>query len=85
MINEVALRDTLLAFATENRSSYVMMSSLLNELAALRETVRALDPTFAEVLEQKRKHYEKTNADIVQPLVAGYNEIIRRLEAGEVC
>jgi hypothetical protein len=47
MIDESALKDTLLSMATDNRMAYVMMSSLLNEVASLRETVRGLDPTFA--------------------------------------
>ena len=37
MINEPALRDFLLAFAEDNRSTYIMFSSLLNEIASLRE------------------------------------------------
>jgi len=36
------------------RSNYLMISSLGAEVIALRETIRGLDPTFAEVLAQKR-------------------------------
>lgn len=43
MINENALRDALLALATDARSNYVMIESLLHEVAALRETVRGFD------------------------------------------
>ena len=42
MINENALRDALLSLATDGRSNYVMISSVLNELAAIREIVRGL-------------------------------------------
>jgi len=31
-----------------------MIATVLAELTALRETVRGLDPTFADILEQKR-------------------------------
>jgi len=54
LINEASLKDVLLALATQSKTQYVMLSSILNELAALRETVRDLDPIFGEVLEQKR-------------------------------
>lgn len=85
MINEYALRDALLALATDGRSNYLMISSVLNELAALRETVRGLDPTFADILEQKRQEAAQENAEVVKAVVVRYDEIIRRLSNGEVC
>jgi hypothetical protein len=85
MINEAALRDALLAMATDLRSQYVVFSSVLAELEALRETVRGLDPTFAEVLEQKRKAALQANEPLAERVTAGYDEIIRRLKSGEVC
>jgi hypothetical protein len=54
LVNETALRDTLLSIVTDARTKYIMLSSTLNKLAALRETVRGLDPTFRDVMEQKR-------------------------------
>jgi hypothetical protein len=85
MVNEPALRDVLLAFATDNRSTYVMLSSLLNEVAALRETVRGLDPTFSDVLKLKQGEEVQRQADIVQSVILGYDAIIQRLNAGGVC
>lgn len=85
MINENALRDALLALATDARSSYVMISSLLRELAALRETVRALDPTFADILELERRQAAQNDNEEVRTIIAHYDEIIRRLDNGEVC
>jgi hypothetical protein len=85
MINENALRDALLALATDGRSNYVMISSALNELAALRETVRGLDPTFADILEQKRQEAARANAEVVEVVMTQYAELIRRLNNGEVC
>jgi len=85
MVNENALRDALLALATDGRSNYVMLSSLLHEVTALRETLRGLDPTFANVLEQKRQAAAQNDADVVRGLVARYDDIIRRLSIGEVC
>ncbi len=85
MINENALRDALLALATDGRSNYVMISSVLNELTALRETVRGLDPTCADILERKRQESVQGDAEVVKTVIAQYDEIIRRLMSGEVC
>jgi hypothetical protein len=85
MINENALRDALLALATDGRSNYVMISSVLNELAAIREIVRGLDPTFAHILDQKRQEAGQSDAESASAVIARYDEIIRRLYDGEVC
>jgi hypothetical protein len=85
MINENALRDTLLALATEGRSNHVMISSVLNELAAIREIVRGLDPTSADVLDQKRQAAAQSEAESARAVIARYDEMIRRLYNGEVC
>ena len=85
MINENALRDALLSLATDGRSNYVMISSVLNELAAIREIVRGLDPTFAHILDQKRQEAGQSDAESASAVIARYDEIIRRLYDGEVC
>jgi len=85
MINENALRDALLALATYGRSNYVMISSVLNELAAVREIVRGLDPTSTDTLDQKRQEAAQSEAESARAVIARYDEIIRRLYNGEVC
>jgi len=85
MINEANLRDALLAFTADAKSNYVMFSALNTEIEALRETVRALDPTFADVMAQKTKEIEAKNAAIVQAVIAGYDEKFRILTEGYVC
>jgi len=85
MINENALRDALLALATDGRSNYVMISSVLNELAAVREIVRGLDPTSSDALDQKRQEAAQSDAESARAVIARYDEIIRRLYNGEVC
>jgi len=85
MVNENALRDALLALAQDGKSNYLMISSLLAELAALRETVRGLDPTFGDVMEQERERQVALHADTVRSVVATYDEIIQRVMSGEVC
>ena len=83
MINERALRDTLLALAEQDKNNYVMISSILDEVAALRETVRGLDPTFDEILAMKRA--ENNTADIARAVLKGCDLIIQRLKDGYVC
>jgi len=85
MVNESALRDALLAFNDDAKSQYIMLSSILAELEALRETVRGLDPTFGDVMEQKRRESAEKNADIVQAVIAGYDEKFRQMKDGYVC
>jgi hypothetical protein len=77
-IHEPALRDALATLAEQLKTQYVMLSVTLDEVAALRETVRGLDPTFSEVLEQKRK--ENSTVPERLEMLRLLNEIIRRLK-----
>jgi hypothetical protein len=85
VINETSLRNALLALAEQGKSNYQMISALVAELASLRETVRALDPTFANVLDQKRSAVAEINAPAERAVMRTYDEIIAKLKAGEVC
>ena len=85
MVNEHELRDVLMGLAMENRSAFLMTNAVLNELTALRETVRGLDPTFADVIEQKREEAEARGAVEVARVLAGIDEMIERLKNGYVC
>jgi hypothetical protein len=85
MINETQLKSALTALVMENRSAFVMSSDILAELTALRETVRALDPTFAEVLEQKRKEAEARAVVEVDRVLGNYDELLESLKNGYVC
>jgi len=85
MINESRLRETLLYLAEDNRINYIMIASLTNEIAALRETVRGLDPTFREVLEVKRDESQERGEEHIRNAIAEYDQIIQRLKEGYVC
>ncbi len=85
MINEPALRNALLALAEHVKKDYVILSSTLNEVAALRETVRGLDPTFSEVLEDKGRQSQEETREVVSLTVALLNDLVARLKAGAVC
>jgi hypothetical protein len=85
MINEPVLRETLIALAGHAKSQYVMLSSTLNEVAALRETVRGLDPTFSEVLEDRRENQAKQSAEVVSQTIRLLDDLIRVLRDRGVC
>jgi len=78
------LKDALLTLAKQNETQYRMLSGMLNELVALRETVRGLDPTFSDVLEGKRKRSQEDTKEVVTATLGLLNQIIARLGAGEV-
>ena len=85
MINENALRDALLALALELKTNYLTTTALVHEVAALRETVRGLDPTFADLLEQKRQESAQAAAKVEKAVIWTLDELMRRLTVGEVC
>lgn len=85
MVDESELRAALLAFNQDAKTQYIMLSSILAELDALRETVRGLDPTFGDVMEQKRRESAEKNAAIVQTVIAGYDAKSQLLNSGLVC
>jgi hypothetical protein len=78
MINEPLLKDALVSGAEAHRDLNAVVSILIDEIAALRETVRALDPAFDEVLARKR---EENSSDAIRKASARkHNEIVRRLK-----
>ena len=85
MVDESRLREMLLYLAEDNRTNYIMIASLTNEIAALREAVRGLDPTFHEVLEVKRDESEERGQEHIDNALAEYDQIIQRLKDGYVC
>jgi hypothetical protein len=85
MVNEMALKDSLIMLAMDAKTNFIMIASLTNELAALRESVRGLDPTFVDVLEMKRDESEVRGGDSVQRAIAGYDALIQRLTSGQGC
>jgi hypothetical protein len=80
-IHEVMLRDALTALAEQSKNHYILFSYLVNEVAALRETVKALQgPNFTAALD---KHRIEQMAKTVQEDSASkalYDEIIRRMK-----
>ncbi len=58
-----------------------MIASILAEIAALRETVRGLDPTFSEVMEHRRALEFEENRAVRLSTIASLDLIIERLKA----
>jgi hypothetical protein len=83
VINETALRDTLIILAENVKKHHEILSLAMDEIAALRETVRALDPTFDDVFRNRKAdlssvEFRRQSAEI-------YDGLIRLLKSGAVC
>jgi hypothetical protein len=85
MINESALRGILVHLTKRQKAIYQSLTATMGEAASLRETVRALDPTFDDVLAQKREEFHSKLSEIFQSDMKHYDDLIRVPEAGEVC
>jgi hypothetical protein len=55
---------------------YKTSVAILDELAALRETVRSLDLTFADVLAQKRNDYQGATQTVAEETIRDYDSLI---------
>jgi hypothetical protein len=84
MIDEPALQVTLLAAIKHMKAQYELITSLGNEIAAIRQTVARLDPTFGDVLKAKRNHYAEQSRQTIQETLAEYQELIEQIEAGNI-
>jgi hypothetical protein len=90
MINEVTLRDVLIALADQNKGLHLAVFELTGELSILRETLRHIDDVFDSVLKRQTEAFAERasqKADHAYPAQVPElsDEIIRRLRAGEVC
>lgn len=85
MVNESALKNTLIYLAEDAKTNYTMIASLVNEIAALRETVKGLDPTFSDVLEVKRDESQDRADEKIRASLAAYDSLIQRLKDGLGC
>ena|ERR1035441_10048061 len=82
MLNETVLKDALVSMAEQYRFLYLVQSDLIDEIASLREAVRGLDPTFDEVLAQKRK--ENASDDIRRAALPLLDALVQRVKDGLV-
>jgi hypothetical protein len=69
----------------QNRMNYLMVSRVAAEVASLREAVRGLDPTFADVLAEKRSDAKESNSPFEQTVLQAYDQLLELVENGSVC
>jgi hypothetical protein len=85
VINESALKDALLALTEIAKNQYELIVSSMSEIAAVREAVRGLDPTFDDTLATKRQQALQNILPITTRSVAILDGLARKLKDGEVC
>ena len=85
MIDENALRDTLVVLVELVQAQYKLTVAMGTQLQALQETVRGLDPTFAEVMEVRWQEETEANAETRLSVAQVLDDLIQRLKDGEVC
>lgn len=85
VLNEKALRETLLNLVRIIKSQTEVYASLTIELAATKETLRALDPSFDDTLTKKRHLVEQSISLSVVGLIGTLDLLTQRLTSGEVC
>lgn len=79
MVNEKMLLEALIGAFDYIKAQYGVTSAIMGEVAALRQAVRGLDPTFDEVMEQRRK--ENPTDALSEAMHPKLDEIILRLKA----
>jgi hypothetical protein len=79
MINEVELKDMLVALVRLNKKALETSTIALKELASIRESVRPLDPAFSEVLVDKREYYDGAVSPLSADVNQEFDSLIQRL------
>ncbi len=78
------LRAIVVYLITMLKSNAEMSARIFAELAAVTEAVKGLDPTFADVLEHKRLEVDQISDPSIHANLDRYDEMIRRVENGEI-
>jgi hypothetical protein len=55
VLNEREFKDALVALLDARKIQTELIASTMAEIAAVRESIRALDPTFDDTLAEKRR------------------------------
>jgi hypothetical protein len=85
LIDEDALRKTLVALVGLVKAQYKVISALGMQQLAMQETVKGLDPTFTDVMEAPWREEFAARTEIGQLAIEVYDDLIERLKEGEVC
>jgi hypothetical protein len=83
--NITELQQALILLTYTCKTSALQIASLAVEVVALRETVRALDPTFQETFERRNREYQDLVSQKFPDVTALFDNLIQRLKDGEIC
>ena len=83
MINEAKLRQTLIILADSVKKQHDALWAAMDEILALRQTVRGLDPTFDDVFRQRKA--DLSSAEFRAEMSKLYDDLIHILKSGDVC
>jgi hypothetical protein len=85
MLNEKALKETLLDLLKIMKAQTEVYVILTAELTATKEALRALNQDFDDTLTKKRQQAGQNILPSVSGLIDQIHLLSRRLTAGEVC
>jgi len=77
------IRALLVYMLTQTKATHQLIAGTLSELSAIHGAVEGLDPTFGDVLEQKRQEAQESLDEVTRDSIAQYDEMIRRISSGE--
>jgi hypothetical protein len=78
-MNDAELREALIELAVLGKKTYEMAHTALEEVAAIREVVRPLDPAFTDLLPEKQKYYRDSTQRVRQEIVDQFESIVQRV------
>jgi hypothetical protein len=82
MSETARLRPILTYFASMLKENAEMSMRLSTEVAALIAAVRGLDPTFDDVLNQKRLEMAEAGGEKVRAMLSQFEGIVKLIEGG---
>jgi len=87
MINEKVLRDVLISLATHSLTQYETHAAMVQEIMALRQAIRELDPEFEANFLRKQAALasEPSTTSIRLTAEARLGELIRKAKVETVC
>jgi len=87
MINEKVLCDVLISLATHSLTQYETHAAMVQEIMALRQAIRELDPEFEATFLRKQAALasEPSTTSIRLTAEARLGELIRKAKVETVC
>lgn len=84
MLNEKQLRSFLISAFEHLKAQRLGLSSVIAEIASVRDALIEIGPKYADVLERHKAHHTKEFAPTLAEALQEYDEIIRQLKADGV-